>query len=172
MLLLFGYPSKYWNYTSKKQFGWFTHPPPLQWIPFLPFVSQKILLNTKDVEFDFRMGCILVLFSFLWIINVQCTNFGFLNFLFSKLAILVYFDTKLPFLSLKFLKTTFSCKILDEITLTHAGWAWKLQKFIFCHFWEFKFIAYTHIQIHVTGSIFIVNWFLLNICKDVLYQNL
>ena len=34
--------------------------PPSQWITFLPFISQKILLNIKDVEFDFRMGCILV----------------------------------------------------------------------------------------------------------------
>ena len=31
---------------------------PPQWITFLLFVLQKILLNIKDVEFDFRMGCI------------------------------------------------------------------------------------------------------------------
>ena len=29
----------------------------LQWITFLPFISQIFLLNIKDVEFDFRMGC-------------------------------------------------------------------------------------------------------------------
>ena len=51
-----------------------------QWITFLPFISQKILLNIKDVEFDFRMGCILALFPFLSIINMQFTNFRFLNF--------------------------------------------------------------------------------------------
>ena len=69
------YPSNY-CYTSKKKLGWF----PLQHTTFLIFISQKILLNVKDVEFDLRMGCILVLFLFLWIINVQFTNFGFLNF--------------------------------------------------------------------------------------------
>ena len=31
-----------------------------KWITFLALISQKILLNIKDVEFDFRMGCILV----------------------------------------------------------------------------------------------------------------
>ena len=35
-----------------------------QSITFLIFISQKILLNIKHVEFDFRMGCILVLFPF------------------------------------------------------------------------------------------------------------
>ena len=70
---ILGYPSKYWNYTSKMKFGCFPHSsrPPPQWISFLPFISQKILLSIKDVKFDFRMGCILVLFPFLWIINVQ-----------------------------------------------------------------------------------------------------
>ena len=55
---------------------------PPQWITFLPFVSQNILLNINDVELDFSMACILVLFPFLWIINVQFKNFGFLNFQF------------------------------------------------------------------------------------------
>ena len=35
-----------------------------QWITLLPFISQKELLNIIDVEFDFRMGCILVSFPF------------------------------------------------------------------------------------------------------------
>ena len=104
---IYGYPSKYRNYTSKIQFGLFPHSPrhPPQLITFLPFVSQKILLNTKDVEFDFRLGCILVLFLFLWIINVQFTNeiFEFWIFLFSNIVILSYFDLKLLFLSLKLL---------------------------------------------------------------------
>ena len=62
LINILGYPSKYWNYTSKKQFGWLPHSPnlPAQWITFLPFISQKLLLNTKDVDFDFRMGGILV----------------------------------------------------------------------------------------------------------------
>ena len=78
MWLLLGYPSKYQNYTSKKQFGRFphSHSPPW-WITFLP-ISQFFLLNIKDVEFDFTMGCILVLFPFLWIINVQFNEFFYI----------------------------------------------------------------------------------------------
>ena len=101
---ILGYLSKYWKYTSKTKLGRFpiSPGPPPQWITFLP-ISQKKLLNINDVEFDFRMGCTLVLFPFLWIINMQFTYFGFLNFLFSNIAILAYFDPKLTFLSLKFL---------------------------------------------------------------------
>ena len=40
-----------------------SHSP--QWITFLIFISQKILLNIKDVEWYCRMGCMLVLFPFL-----------------------------------------------------------------------------------------------------------
>ena len=75
---MLGYPSIYWNYTSKTKLGEFPLTPrPPKWITFLPFIPQKILLNIKDVEFDFRMGCILVLFLFLCIINVQFTNSWF-----------------------------------------------------------------------------------------------
>ena len=45
---------------------------------------------------------------------------------------------------------------IDEITLTEAGWAWKIQNFIFAISGSSKFIAYTNIQIYVMGSIFIV----------------
>ena len=76
---ILGYPSKYCNYTSKKKLGWFPHFPSPPWSTFLIFISQKILLNIKDEELDYRMGCILVLFSFL-LINVQFIIFGFLNF--------------------------------------------------------------------------------------------
>ena len=78
---ILGYPSKYRNYTSKKLFGRFPQVPPC-WITFLPFISQIFLLHIKDVEVDFIMGCILVLFPFLSIINVQFTNFWFFNFQF------------------------------------------------------------------------------------------
>ena len=81
--ILLGCPSKYCNYTSKRKLGRFPHspwPPSPQWITFLILISQKILWNMKDVEFDFRVDYILVLFPVLWIINVQFTNIGFLNF--------------------------------------------------------------------------------------------
>ena len=62
---ILGYPSKYQNYTSKKEFGRFPIPPGPPVDTFLSFISQKISLNTKDVEFDFRMGCVRLLFLFL-----------------------------------------------------------------------------------------------------------
>ena len=123
-----GYPSKYWNYTSRKKLGFF-----FLLLLFYPS-SQKILLNIKGAEFNFRMGCILVLFLFLWIINVQLRNFRFLNFEFFYFRIQWYWLTLIPnchFYDWNFSKTTFTYKILDEITLTHTGWAWKVQNFIF-----------------------------------------
>ena len=103
---ILGYPSKYWNYISKKKLGQFLHSPwPPQWITFLPFISQKILLNIKDVEFDFRMGVYTCLISVF--INNKHAIYKFRIFefsiFFSNIAILDYFDLKLPFLSLKFL---------------------------------------------------------------------
>ena len=85
---ILGYPRKYWNYNSKKQFAWFPHFPRSPWINFLPFISQFFLLNIKNEDFDFRMGCILVLFLFLWIINVQFTNLGFFIFKYSDIGLL------------------------------------------------------------------------------------
>ena len=35
----------------------------------------------------------------------------------------------------------------NEITLTQAGWAWKVQNFIFCYFWQLK-IHRTHKHTH------------------------
>ena len=50
-------------------------------------------------------------------------EFFIFKFLFSNIAILAYFDPKLPFLSLKLLYNSFYIKNIDEITLTEAGWA-------------------------------------------------
>ena len=51
---------------------------------------------------------------------------------------------------------------MDEITLTEAAWAWKIQNFTFnfrAISGSSKIITYKNIQIHVRGSISIVNWF-------------
>ena len=139
----------------------FPQAPP-QWITILILISQKILLNIKDVEFDFRMGCILFLFPFLWIINVQFTNFGFFIFYF---FILKFSDIGLFWSKI----TIFIIEIYLKLHL-HTKYGWnnpnscrldlKCKKF---HFLPFpaaqKIITYTNIQIHVTCSIFIVNWF-------------
>ena len=139
---ILGYPSKYWNYTSKKQFVRLPHSPssPAKWITFLPFISEKFLLNIKDVDFDFRMVCILVLFPFLLIINVEFTNFGFLNF---RYFIFKYSDIGLLWSQITIFIIEIILKLLLHkkygwITLTEAGWAWKFQNFTFCHFWELK----------------------------------
>ena len=179
MWLLLGYPSKYRNYTSKKQFGQFPHsprPPPTLWITFLPFISQNFLLNIKDVEFDFSMGCIPVLFSFLWIIDVQFTNFVFLNFRF-----LVFQKHDIGLLWSKI--TIFIIEITVKLLLhTKYGWnnpnwgrlSLKNSKL---HFFAIsgssKFITCTNIQIHVTRPIIIVNWFFVvgNARNNILYQN-
>ena len=147
---ILGYPSKYCNYISKKKLGWFPRPP--QWITFLIFISQKILLNIKD-EFDFRMGCIHVLFPFLWIINVQFTNFGFLNFRFFYLQNWRYWLTLIQnnhFCHWNIFKTKFKNPNSRRLVL-------KSPKFNFLPFLAAKkFIAHTNIQIHITGSILIV----------------
>ena len=96
---MLGYPSKYCNYTSIKTLGQFPHSPtrPRVCNFFNTHLTKNIIQNIKDVEFDFRMSCLLVLFMFLRIINVQFSNlliFVFLIFIFSKLAILAYFYRK------------------------------------------------------------------------------
>ena len=68
-----------------------------QWMTFLPFISQKILLNIKDVAFDFRLGCILVKFAVFMNNKRAMYKSRILEFsiiLFSKLAILAFFDAK------------------------------------------------------------------------------
>ena len=149
-----GYPSKYWNYTSKKKLGWFPDSP--QWIIFLIFISQKILLNIKDVEFDFRMDCIHVLFPFSWIINMQFTNFNFFYFQILHIGLLW---SKI---------TSFIIQISLKLHLHTSGWNnpnWgrlglKSPKFQFFLFLTAqKFIANTNIQIHFTLSIFTAIFF-------------
>ena len=71
------------------------------------------------------MGCILVISVF---IDNKPTIYEFLIFeffifLFSNIAILAYFDPKLPLLSLKLLYNYFYIQNMDEITLTEEGWA-------------------------------------------------
>ena len=63
---ILGYPSKYCNNTSNKKLRLFPHSPWTQPVDnFFNSLLTKILLNITDVEFNFRMGCILVLSPFL-----------------------------------------------------------------------------------------------------------
>ena len=92
-----------------------TPPPGPQWITFLISISQKILLIIKDVQFDFRMCCASLLytylFPFLWIINLQFTNYAFLIFLFFKISKISLFWSKITIfiieISLKHLHTKY-----------------------------------------------------------------
>ena len=61
---------------------------------------------------------------------------------------------------------------MDEVTLTEAGWVWKIHNFTFFDIsGSSKFIVNLNVQINVTHSIFIVNRFFLNARNNVLYQN-
>ena len=154
---IFGYPVNTGNYTSKRKLGWFpTSLRPTQLVTFFN-ILKKILINIKDVIFDFKMGCILVLFSYLWIINVQFTNF---DFLIIKICQIGVFWSKISIIIIE---------ISQKLHL-HAKYGWnnpyscrfglKSHK---VHFLKFlaaqKFITYTNSQIHVTGSILTVNSF-------------
>ena len=162
--LLLGYPSKYRNYTSKKQFGQFPHSPRLPPVDnFFTLHLTTFFIEDKRCRIRLWNGLYTCLIS-VFINNKRAIYefwiFELWIFLFSNIAILAPFDPKLPFLSLKFLK------IVDEITLTHTGWSWKVQNVIvLLYLGVQKFIACTNIQIHVMHSIFIANWFFLNFTK-------
>ena len=70
-------------------------PPPLPVDNFFILISQKMLLNIKDVEFDFRMGCILVLFPFLWIIKPAIYKFWIFEFFIFKISDIGLFWSKI-----------------------------------------------------------------------------
>ena len=149
-------------------------PPPRT---FLILISQKILLNIKDIAFDFRMGCILALFLFLRIINVQFKNFGFFYFQNEQYWLTLLYCITLPTL---LYYTTYSIvfliqnkKIIIEISLNlhlHTKYErnnpnsgrldQKSSKFNFLPFIAAqKFIVHTNIQIHVNGLNFHHNFF-------------
>ena len=104
------------------------------YLTFLIFISQKILLNIKDVWFHFRMGSMFFLLPFLWIRNLQFTNCGFLKLLFFKISqISLFWSPPKKFIIGIFLKLHLHTN-MDEITLTHTGWAWKFKKTFFLPF--------------------------------------
>ena len=137
-------------------------PIPPQWITFLPFISQFFLLKIKDVEFHFRMGCILVLFPFLWIINIQFTNVWCLNFYF---FIFKYTNIGLLWskITIFIIEITLKLLLLKKYGWNNPNWGRLGLECPKLHFFAIsgssKIIPYTNIQIHVTRSIFIVNWF-------------
>ena len=151
-------------------FPWIT---PL-WITFLPFISQNILLNINDVEFDFSMGCILVLFSFLWIINVLCSNFGFLKlwFFFLNKRYLLTLIQNYNFI----IEITLKQLLLTKYGWNNRNWGRLIMKNPKLHFFDIsgssKFIVNINVQINVTRSIFFgFRFFFLNACNNVLYHN-
>ena len=141
-------------------FPHFPRPTP-QCITFLIFISQKILLNIKDVEFYFRICCILVLFLFLWIINLQSTisDFWIFDFIF-KYSDIGFLWSKI---NIFFIKIHLKLHLHTKYVWKNSNWGrlgLKSQKFYFLPFLGAqKFISYTIIQIHVSRSIFTVNWF-------------
>ena len=69
------------------ELGQFPHSPwPVDNFFTLHLTSN--IVKPKDVEFNFRIGCILVLFLFLWIINVQFMIFEFFIFKYNDIGLL------------------------------------------------------------------------------------
>ena len=124
--------------------------------------SSPIPPGPPPVDNFFTLHLTLVLFPFLPIRTVQFTNFGFLNFRF------FYFqNSDIGLLWSKI--TIFIIEIYLKLHL-HTKYGWNNPnwgrlglKSLKLHFLSFlaaqKLVAHTNIQIHVTGSIFIVNVF-------------
>ena len=141
---------------------WFPNSPQShsQWISFLISISQKILLYINDVKFDFIMGCILVLFPFLW--NVQFTNFGFLNFFFFKISDIGLLWSKI---------TIFIIEIALKLLL-HTKYGWNNPNWDrFCNFWQLK-IHRIHKHSNASHALnFHRKLIFFNASNNVLYQN-
>ena len=144
-------------------------PPAPTWVTFLICIKHILLLNIKDVEFNFRMGCILVLFQFLWIINVQFTNFWIFEF--SKCCQICLFWSKITI-------------IIIEISIKlylHTKYRWnnpnslrlglKNQKNIFAISGNSKMHGTHKHSYTYKFSIFILNLYFFNAPDNVLHQN-
>ena len=100
--------------------------------------------------------------------------FEFSIFLFSKLAILAYFDPKITIFIIEISRKLHLHGKYGRNNPNSRRLGLKSAKFHFLPFLAAqKFIAHTNIQIHVTNSIFIVNFFCLffNARNNVLHQN-
>ena len=132
-------------------------PPPAD--NFFTLHHTIFFLNIKDVEFYFRMGCILVLFPFLWIINMQFMNF---LFLFLKISDIGLLWSKI---TIFIIEITIKLLLPTKYGWNNPNWCRLILKNPKLHFFAIsgrsKFISYTNIQIHVTRSIFIVFFFLM-----------
>ena len=103
---ILGYPSKYWNYTSKTKLERFAdspRPPPPPVDNFFTIRLTKNIIEHKICRIRFYNGLDACLIS-VFMNNKRAIYvfliFEFFVFLFLNIAILAYFDPKLPFLSL------------------------------------------------------------------------
>ena len=132
------------------------------------------ILDIKDLEFDFRMGCNLYTYLIFIFMNKKRAIYRF--------SIFEFFIFKYSDIGLLWSKITIFIIGITIKLLLHTKYGWNNPnwgrlglKNPKLHFLAIsassKFIAYTNIQVHVTRSIFIVNWFFLNACNNVFYQN-
>ena len=128
-------------------------------------------LNIKNVEFDFRMGCIPV--RFLRILNTQSINFWFMIFLyldFQNYPMHVILTQNNHNYHWNFSKTKLKYKIWMNDPISQR-FDLKSQQNHFLLFLPYqKFIIHTNIQIHAKGSIFIAKTIVLNAPNNVLDQ--
>ena len=129
-------------------------PPPVD--NFFTLHLTKNIIEHKRCRIRFQNGLYACLISAFTNNKHAMYEFWIFDFFFQKWVILAYFDLKLPF---------FFIEITLKLLHTKYGWInpnWgrlglKSPKL---HFFAIsgssKFIAYTNIQIYVTGSIFII----------------
>ena len=116
------------------------------------------------------MGCILFLFPFLWIINVQFTNFGFFIFKYNDIGLLW------SKITIFFMEITLKLFLHTKYGRNNPNWGRLGLKNSKLHFFDIsrssKFIVNINVQLNVTHSIFIINrFFFWNARNNVLYQN-
>ena len=106
------------------------------------------------------MGCILVLFPFLWIINIQFINFRVFNFLIFKYSNIGSLWSKI---FIFVIEITLKLLLHKEYEWNNPNWGRLGMKNPKFHFFDIsgssKFIENINIQINGTRSIFIVNRF-------------
>ena len=107
--------------------------------------TKNIIVILKDVEFDFRMGCILILFPFLWIIKLQFTIYGFLDFWFFVLKIrkIYLFWSKITIFIIEISLKPHLCTKYGLNNLNSHRLAWKVKNLIFYYFWQLKNSSHT-----------------------------
>ena len=119
-------------------------PPPLQWVTFLIFISQKNIFKRKICKFLLQNGSYTCLISVF--LNNKRANYQFrvvVFFFIIKISQIGFFWSQITIIVIEISLNSIYIQNIYEITLTHAGWAWKFSNLMFCHFWKLKNSSHT-----------------------------